>query len=86
MVEAEFLHDSACSLEARIVLQVRELAKLAVEIEVEGGLVVEGGESGKCVSVFLGDLSFFNQVSDSELKHVLSVVLPHSQVVGLIWD
>ena len=44
---------------------------------------VERGELDESIGIFLADLTFLDEVSNSELEHVLSVVLPDSLEVRL---
>jgi hypothetical protein len=63
---------------------VSELAKLGINEEVEGRLasvvneVLEGG------GFLISDDPLVDQVGESELEHVLSVVLPDSSEVRLV--
>lgn len=85
-VEAEFLHHTASGLVSGFLLEVRKSAKATVDVLSEGRLVREVNELLEEGGIFSRDNTFFDEVGESELEHVITVVLPHSSEVRLIRD
>jgi hypothetical protein len=82
-VESKLVHDSHGCLVSSISFEVRELTEFTVKVDRESRLRVERGELNESIGIFLADLTLLDEVGNSELEHVLSVVLPDSLEVRL---
>lgn len=82
-VEAELGEDLLGGLEVGVVLEVGELAELGVDVLGEDGLVGGADESLESLDVVVGDLAELEELADSGVESVVSVVLPDSSEVGL---
>jgi hypothetical protein len=62
------------------------VAELCVNERVERSTAIEVNKVAERSSIAFGNLTFLDKVSETELKGVLSVVLPHSAEVRLLRD
>ena len=84
--EIKSVKDGEGGLVARVTLEVCQLAGLSKDEQAEGRVVGHADELGEGRSVSLADGTSLTSLGESKLEDVLTVVLPDTLEVGLVWE
>ena len=84
--EVESIKHSHCGLVALVSLEMGQPARLSKDEHTEGRMVGHTDELSESSSVTTRDYTSINSLSESQLKGVLTVVLPHALEVRLFGE